>query len=47
MSGNVQSASHLISTINLRDEYDLYSTFTDEATEAQGGRGAPSDSAFK
>lgn len=36
MPGNVQNASHLIFTINLNDEYDLYSPFTDEATEAQG-----------
>lgn len=37
MPGNVQNASHLIFTINLNNEYDLYSSFTDEATEAQGG----------
>lgn len=37
MSSKVKNASHLIFTINLTDEYDLYSPFTDDPTVAQGG----------
>lgn len=47
MPDNVQKALHLFSTIHLTGQYDLYSLFTGEATETQGGSGAPSNSASR